>query len=156
KSLELYFPASPAESGFGESVQAALRQVGIGLKYERLSFAKTDELMMANNYHIADLRWAVVDPSVLGIVYYSHNLATPKVFKFNWSRIQSPELDQLLRRADSAVDETRRNQVLRDIQKMIMDQAIMFPAFVQFQPIGYRTSVQGLRFAQGYWQILFY
>ena len=32
----------------------------------------------------------------------------------------------------------------------------MFPVHVSIQPVGYRRTVRNLKFAQGYWQVLFY
>jgi hypothetical protein len=45
---------------------------------------------------------------------------------------------------------------LADIQKFVLDRALMFPVHISPQPVGFRRAVSNLKFAQGYWQVLFY
>jgi len=111
---------------------------------------------MNNEYTLGAIRWVAVDPSVLGIPFFSRNIPAPGKFKFNWSRFGSPELDRMILAADSTIDPARRAQLLAGVQKFVLDRALIFPIHISAQPIGYRRSVQGLKFAQGFWQILFY
>ncbi len=138
------------------AVQAAVKDVGIKLDTERVTKARQDEAIINNDYNVGAIRWVAVDPSVIGIPFYSRNIPQPGKFKFNWSRFGSPELDRLILEGDTTIDPARRAEILSRVQKFVMDRALMMPIHVSAQAIGYRRSVQGLRFAQGFWQVLFY
>jgi peptide/nickel transport system substrate-binding protein len=154
--LEIYFPVSLVDLGFAEAVQAVVKQVGIKLNIERMDFARQNELIVKNSYNIVDLRWPAQDPSVMRIMWFSRNIPTATKYAYNWARFASPELDNLLETADANVDSRRRARLLEGVQKIIMERALLLPAYGTFQPVGFRRSVDGLRFAQGNWQILFY
>jgi len=153
--LQIYFPAL-LEPEVGVAIQAAVKEVGIKFDVERVTKAKQDELVMNNQYEVGAIRWVAVDPSVLGIPFYSRNIPAPGKFKFNWSRFSSPELDRLILQADTTIDPARRTEILARLQKFVLDRALIMPIHISVQPIGYRRSVQGLKFAQGFWQVLFY
>ncbi len=144
------------EPELGVPVQAAMKEVGIKYDVETVTKARQDELVMNNQYNVGEIRWVAVDPSVIGIPFYSRNIPAPGKFKFNWSRFGSPELDRLILQGDTAVDPARRAEILSRIQKTVLDRALILPIHISPQPIAYRRSVQGMRFAQGFWQMLFY
>lgn len=155
RPLEIHF-ITLLEPDLEVAVQAAAKEVGIKLNVETVTKAKQDEMVMHAQYNIGEIRWVAVDPSVLDIPFFSRNIPAPGKFKFNWSRYGSPELDRLLRQADGQVDVKQRQQTLAQIQKYVLDRALMFPVHVSAQPIGFRRTVRNLKFAQGYWQVLFY
>src|SRR2546429_1155158 len=62
-------------------------------------------------------------------------------FKFNWSRYGSPELDRILRQADALIDVKQRQQVLAQIQKYVLDHALMFPVHVKIGRASCRERV---------------
>jgi len=155
RPLEIHF-ITLLEPDLEVAVQAAVKDVGIRLNVERVTKAKQDEMVMHSQYNVGEIRWVAVDPSVLDIPFSSRNVPAPGKFKFNWSRFGSPELDRILREADGLIDTKQRHKVLADIQKFVLDRALMFPVHVSPQPIGFRRAVNNLKFAQGYWQVLFY
>ncbi len=155
RALELHF-ITLLEPDLEVAVQAAVKDVGMRLNVERVTKAKQDEMVMHSQYNVGEIRWVAVDPSVLDIPFSSRNVPAPGKFKFNWSRFGSPELDRMLRSADGLIDTKQRHAVLADIQKFVLDRALMFPVHVSPQPIGFRRAVNNLKFAQGYWQMLFY
>jgi peptide/nickel transport system substrate-binding protein len=155
KPLELTF-VSTLEPDLGVAVQAAAKDIGFKVNIQRVTQARRDELLIGNEYHLADLRWVAVDPSILKIPFASTNIPAPGKFKFNWARFSSPEVDRLLREADAEVDQAKRSRFLADIQRTVLEQALLLPLNVSFHAIAHRKKVQGLRFVQGNWQILFY
>ena len=155
RPLEMYFPVL-LEPELAVPIQAAVKEAGINLRVETVTKAKQDELILTNAHEVLVVRWVAVDPSVLGILFFSHNIPAPGKFKFNWAHFGSPELDRMLRQAEGAVDPTRRSQILASIQKFVLDRALVLPIHVSAQPIAYSKAIHGLKFAQGYWQVLFY
>jgi len=155
KPLEIHF-ITLLEPDLEVAVHAAVKEVGIKLNVEKVTKARQDELVMNGRYNIGEIRWVAVDPSVLDIPFQSHNIPAPGKFKFNWSRYGSPQLDQMLLHADGQIDAKQRAATLGEIQKYVLDRGLMFPVHISAQPIGFRKAVRNLRFAQGYWQVLFY
>ncbi|MGH2403242.1 MAG: ABC transporter substrate-binding protein [bacterium] len=153
--LEIYFPAL-LQPELGVAIQGAVKDAGIKFDVERVTKAKQDEQVMNNEYTLGAIRWVAVDPSVMGIPFYSRNIPAPGKFKFNWSRFGSPELDRMILTADTTIDPVKRAALLAGVQKFVLERALMLPIHVSAQPIGYRRTVQGLKFAQGFWQVLFY
>ena len=155
KPLEIHF-ITLLEPDLEVAVQAAVKDVGIKLNVETVTKPRQDELVMHGQYNIGEIRFVAVDPSVLDVAFQSHNIPAPGKFKFNWSRYGSPQLDQLLLRADGQINTTQRAATLAEIQKFVLDRGLMFPVHISAQPIGFRRAVRNLKFAQGYWQVLFY
>ena len=155
RPLEIHF-ITLLEPDLEVAVQAAVKDVGIRLNVERVTKARQDEMVMHGQYNIGEIRWVAVDPSVLDIPLFSRNIPAPGKFKFNWSRFGSPELDRLLRVADGQIDSRQRAKTLADIQRVVLDRGLMFPVHVSPQPVGFRRAVRNLKWAQGYWQVLFY
>jgi peptide/nickel transport system substrate-binding protein len=155
RPLEIQF-ITLLEPDLEVAVQAGVRDVGIKLNVQTVTKARQDEMVMNGQYNIGEIRWVAVDPSVLDIPFNSRNIPAPGKFKFNWSRYGSPQLDQMLLRADGQIDTKPRFATLAEIQKYVLERGLMFPVHVSPQPIGFRKTVRNLKFAQGYWQILFY
>ena len=155
RPLEIHF-ITLLEPDLEVAVQAAVKDVGIKLNVEQVTKARQDEMVMHGQYNIGEIRWVAVDPSVLDVPLSSRNIPEPGKFKFNWSRFGSPELDRLLRVADGQIDPKQRGKTLADIQRFVLERGLMFPVHVSPQPVGFRRSVRNLKWAQGYWQVLFY
>lgn len=155
RPLEIHF-ITLLEPDLEVAVQAAAKDVGIKLNVETVTKARQDEMVMHGQYNIGEIRWVAVDPSVLDIPFSSRNIPAPGKFKFNWSRFGSPELDRLLRVADGQIDSKQRARTLADIQRFVLERGLMFPVHVSPQPVGFRRTIRNLKFAQGYWQVLFY
>src|SRR5207249_4669166 len=91
----MYFPVL-LEPELAVPIQAAVKEAGINLRVETVTKAKQDELILTNAHEVLVVRWVAVDPSVLGILFFSHNIPGPGKFKFNWAHFGSPELDRML------------------------------------------------------------
>ena len=155
RPLEVTF-VSTLEPDLGIAVQAAAKEIGVKMNIQRVMQTRRDELILGNEYNLADLRWVAMDPSILKIPFASVNIPAPGKFKFNWARFNSPDIDRLLREADAEVDTAKRNRLLGDIQRIVLEQALIAPLNVSFNAVAFRKKVQNLRFVQGFWQVLFY
>lgn len=144
------------EPDTGVAIQSALRNNGIVYDIENVTKARQDELIMSNDYGMGEIRWVSNDPSVLSIPFHSSNIPEPGVFKFNWMRIASEELDAMLAAATSATSPQERDQIYADVQKYIMDEAVFWAIHDQTQMIAYSSDLEGVTFAPGRWQVRFY
>ena len=77
-------------------------------------------------------------------------------FKFNWARYANAELDQLLEDAESAETQEVKDDLYMQIQKHIMDQAVFLAIHDQVQTVAYNPDLEGVRFANGNWQMRMY
>ena len=138
------------------AVQGDLRKVGIDLKVDFVTKAKQDELVMNNQYEAGLVRWVAVDPVVLLVLYHSSNIPAPGYFKFNWSRINSPQLDNLLAEAEAALSPSQRCAVYEEIQRLSREMALDVPLIETTQIVVHKKGLTGLRYDVGNHQVLFY
>ena len=155
ETLSVFFPCL-LEPDTCVAIQAYANKVGFDVNVEVVMKARQDELIFANGYDMMVIRWVSLDPGVLIIPFHSRNIPAPGKFKFNWSRYSTPELDQLLEDAESAETQETKDDLYMQIQKIIMDQAIFLAIHDQVQTIAYNPNLEGIKFANGNWQLRMY
>jgi len=155
ETLSIFFPCL-LEPDTCVAIQAYANKVGFDVNVEVVMKARQDELIFANGYDMMVIRWVSLDPGVLIIPFHSRNIPAPGKFKFNWSRYSTPELDQLLEDAESAETQETKDDLYMQIQKTVMDQAIFLAIHDQVQTVAYNPNLEGLRFANGNWQLRMY
>jgi peptide/nickel transport system substrate-binding protein len=155
ETLSIFFPCL-LEPDTCVAIQAYANKVGFDVNVEVVMKARQDELIFANGYDMMVIRWVSLDPGVLIIPFHSRNIPAPGKFKFNWSRYSTPELDQLLEDAESAETQETKDDLYMQIQKIIMDQAIFLAIHDQVQTIAYNPNLEGIKFANGNWQLRMY
>lgn len=138
------------------ALQAKAREVGIDLAVEIVTKARQDELILANDFDMGEIRWVFNSPSVLVIPFSSDNIPEPGKFKFNWMHWNEPQLDQLLQEAGMATTDDEVTRIYAEAQKMIMEYAAFIPVHDQVQSIAHTAAIEGLRFAPGNWQVRLY
>ena len=155
ETLSIFFPCL-LEPDTCVAIQGYAKKVGFDVNVEVVMKARQDELIFANGYDMLVIRWVSLDPGVLIIPFHSRNIPKPGKFKFNWSRYSTPELDQLLENAESAETQETKDDLYMQIQKTIMDQAIFLAIHDQVQTVAYNPNLEGVRFANGNWQLRMY
>ncbi len=155
ETLSIFFPCL-LEPDTCVAIQGYAKKVGFDVNVEVVMKARQDELIFANGYDMLVIRWVSLDPGVLIIPFHSRNIPKPGKFKFNWSRYSTPELDQLLEDAESAETQETKDDLYMQIQKTIMDQAIFLAIHDQVQTVAYNPNLEGVRFANGNWQLRMY
>ena len=155
EKLTVFFPCL-LEPDTCVAIQGYANKVGFDVNVEVVMKARQDELIFANGYDMLVIRWVSLDPGVLIIPFHSRNIPEPGKFKFNWARYANPELDQLLEDAESAETQETKDDLYMQIQKHIMDQAIFLAIHDQVQTVAYNPDLEGVRFANGNWQLRMY
>lgn len=138
------------------ALQAELKKIGVELQIDSVTKARQDELIMTNGYDMGAIRWVSLDPSVLRIPFHSSNISEPGKFKFNWMRVDDPELDALIETSSAAPTKEDQGEAFKALQKYIMDQAYFWPLHDQVQTIAFTDDITGVRFAPGQWQVRLY
>ena len=155
EKLTVFFPCL-LEPDTCVAIQGYANKVGFDVNVEVVMKARQDELIFANDYDMLVIRWVSLDPGVLIIPFHSRNIPQPGKFKFNWARYANAELDQLLEDAESAETQEVKDDLYMQIQKHIMDQAIFLAIHDQVQTVAYNPDLEGVRFANGNWQMRMY
>ena len=155
EALSIFFPCL-LEPDTCVAIQGYAKKVGFDVNVEVVMKARQDELIFANGYDMLVIRWVSLDPGVLIIPFHSRNIPEPGKFKFNWSRYSTAALDKLLEDAESAETQETKDDLYMQIQKTIMDQAIFLAIHDQVQTVAYNPNLEGVRFANGNWQLRMY
>lgn len=115
-----------AEPRRGEFFQANMKEIGIDVVARLVT---SDELWgvtrEANTYEVASTWYASSDPSILNLLFDSKNVGTG----FAISRMKSPELDEMLAKGMSTLEDDARAKVYEEIQTYVMENALLVPLY---------------------------
>jgi len=110
----------------GEIVQAMLKEVGIDFVVEGMAYEATVVRMAANDYECGRLGYTLLDPhDVFYLAYHSSQVEGGG--QFNRSRIKDKKIDELIEAGSKEIDQAKRLATYKELQKVIMDQALILP-----------------------------
>jgi peptide/nickel transport system substrate-binding protein len=136
----------------GQMLQSQFQEVGIQLNIQLLSYPAALQAAAEGQQHLIPFTFSSSDPHILRTSFHSENADGG----FNWSKVRDAELDALLDRGMSAQDDGERAQIYAQIQRRIMDQALVLPIrdYVNLNVASAR--VKGLRYdGQGWFPWLY-
>jgi peptide/nickel transport system substrate-binding protein len=136
----------------GEYLQENLRRVGIDVVARVVSFPELFALTRhADGYEMCTTWFASSDPSILNVVLHSSNVEEG----FAISRFRDEQLDSMLERGLTIVDEDERADLYRELQRYVMEQAILIPMYSETALGGVRSEFQGYRLERGQYPLLY-
>ncbi len=139
----IYITTAGPNGQAGELVQAYLIEAGFEVDLQILEYAATATLMLAGEHNIARIYFSHTDPVVLTTLYHSRNIEGTN---FNRTMTPNDELDEMINEATSEMDRDARKKMYEDIQKYIMDQALIMPLWEETVLWGATSKVKGLHF----------
>jgi peptide/nickel transport system substrate-binding protein len=123
-------------------VQAQLGEVGIDVNVMNLAAPAWLEAGRTGNQHIGIVDMKGSDPYfTLGLGYHSS-----QVTAFAWNHHHNSHLDELLDEAVGVVDPKKRCAIYEEVQKIIMEDAMIKPIHSYVATWGVRSEVKGLKF----------
>jgi peptide/nickel transport system substrate-binding protein len=130
------------------SIQGLARRVGIELELRTLEFgayiALTARPKEQNDIQMYMLGWGTVTGDAdYGLYALFHSSQFPPV-GFNRGFYQNPQVDALLDRGRTTVDQAQRNKIYAEAMKLIVDDAAWLFLHSESQVTGVRNTVQGL------------
>ena len=148
QNLTVVYPASPVyESVYMELVSAYLNDVGFDVQLTTMDDAGIFEFAVEGNHNLVGMGWTSADPGVLMFVYHSDNIDGGSGF----TRFVNEDLDNDLASATTELDETKRLQLYKDAQQIIMENALVIPLHLYDRVMLMDTAVQGWRYdSEGY------
>jgi peptide/nickel transport system substrate-binding protein len=112
------------------------------------SFGTLKETATAGQYHAIGINFFGTDPDLLRPFFMTDGV-------YNWSKSQSPVLDQLLIEASRTTNMAIRNELYRQIIDHIADQALILPIRDYVNLVMHNNSISNLQFsAQGWFPFL--
>ena len=128
----------------GETVvlaaQGLLKPLGIEIVAQ--IFDQPTRVQMGHNGegHIFMNTVADTDPGGVGLFYHSKNMGT-----FNWPRFADERIDEVLDQQQVETDATVRAQLLEEFQVRVMENALIYPAYLFARLHGVAANVHGFR-----------
>lgn len=129
---------------FAEFMQASLNELGFDYIVEGMAYEATVSRMVENDYEVARLGLSSSDPH--GALYGPwHSSQIEEGSQFNRSRVNNPEIDELLDAGIATGDRDERREIYRQLQELIMENAYFMPNWESHQYHVSRTNVKGLK-----------
>ena len=141
QALELYFPIidRPRDNAMATFIQGAFREVGIDLVVDPMERgAYTQTWREENNYDFSFMWFSYADPDVLRTIFYSKNIGA-----FNRAQYNVPEVDKMLEDAAASSDPAVRTDLYSQIQRRVLDDAVVIPLADSITYNAKQTRLQG-------------
>jgi peptide/nickel transport system substrate-binding protein len=142
--LEIAF-VDLAGFGFEEMavlLQANLKQAGIDMQITAESFPAVQDTYHAGDKHnMAPFFFYFTDITALESLY-----TCDAVDRFNWSHICREQIDEMIGQLYVIADPDERTQVIRDLQRVLVDEAFIIGLYEKRGVMAGDASMQGLKF----------
>ena len=135
-------------AGFGfdqiaQLLQAQVKKAGFSVKITAESFPTVAASMNAGKQNIGDFFYFDLDARD---ALYATLDSTQIKSGYNWAHYSNPQLDALLAKANG--DSSGREQIIKDAQKIAMDDAVFIPLYDLRQLWVTNKDVSGVKFTQ--------
>lgn len=138
--LEIDFVNWPAAQPMVITTQALLLPLGIQVNVEIFDQATRVQMGHNGEGHLFSTALLDSEPGGIALFYHSKNIGG-----FNWSRYSDPEMDEWLDAQAIEPDTTKRGEIFEQIQLKVMENALMYPAYVFARLHGVSPDVSGFR-----------
>jgi peptide/nickel transport system substrate-binding protein len=126
-----------------ELMQANLLPLGVGIDIRELDAGAIQAARQAGDHHIAHLTFIYKDAGFLRTLFHSENIGRG----WNFTHKPDAELDAKLEAIQVTADLTARNAIVADVQRYMLEQALVIPTVYQHTVNVFSNRVQG---AQSY------
>ncbi|MCR8656207.1 ABC transporter substrate-binding protein [Paenibacillus endoradicis] len=145
KKLTLHYvdvtPNREKRNDIAVIIQQQLKAIGIEVEVEITKDYKT-VIYTNHDYDLYGNSQVNTDPNALYALYHSTAPNAP----LSLSKLNEPAIDKLLEQGLIEQDDVKREQIYKDIQNYIIDNAIILPIYVFPYTVGAHKSVNGLIF----------
>jgi len=135
----------PAWATIGLAVQANLAEAGVNVKLESSANASYRDRIDAGDFQIAIGNWSpdFADPFMFMNYWFDSG---KKGLSGNRSFYSNPKVDELIRAAAVATDQTKREALYQEAQKIVVDDAAYVYLFQRSTQVATRANVKGYVF----------
>jgi len=142
--LEMYLMGWGYMPEVGQLLAAQWADLGVGVESRVVSYPEALEVGGGGQHHLIPFTLSGSDPDILRKFFHSQAL-------FNWSLVNDPEMDGWLEEAARLSDQGQRTTLYSQVQRRVMDQALVIPIRDYVNLNGVSNRVQGLRFDARGW-----
>ena len=100
------------------------KQLGVAVNIEQLEWGTMAPKVFAGDYEICSMGIGWPDADLMYMMYHSSNIGA-----VNFAFTQDPDLDALLEKARTEIDQAAHQQAVNAAYKMVQDKAYMIPLF---------------------------
>ena len=135
--LTVRFPVSTnqstaAEQSLFEQIQSNTAAVGFDVELQPTDLSTWYGALAAHEYEAVSAPYTTVGPDVLRILYHSDGtVPAPSGYFANNAQLTDPELDALLEDALATTDDSERQELYTDAQRIILDSFTVLPLYDQ-------------------------
>lgn len=121
-------------------IQAQLREIGVDMQIRRLEQAAFDEAMTAGEH---DARYHPQFMATPDHMYFYHTDYIPLPNSTHWS---DPHFDEMFNTSQTTVDEAERLATFQEMERYLLEQAVVVPIMHVRWIISYQDRVKGTKF----------
>ncbi|MGB3306008.1 MAG: ABC transporter substrate-binding protein [Thermomicrobiales bacterium] len=121
-------------------IQAQLLEIGVDMQIRRLEQAAFDEAMVAGEH---DARYHPQFMATPDHMYFYHSDFAPLP---NSTRFKDPKFDELFNTSQTTIDEDERLATFNEMEKYLLEQAVVVPIMHVNWIITYQDKVKGTKF----------
>jgi peptide/nickel transport system substrate-binding protein len=122
-------------------VQAQLRAYGIQMEIQTFEFGTLLAKFRAGDQQAGLMGYTYTSPDIVHLWFHSSNVGTGLAF----SHHKDPALDKMIQASRSEVDQRKRLEIYREIQKFIVDKALWVPLWTNMNYVFLQPNVEGAR-----------
>ncbi len=127
-----------------EFVQASLREVGFDYQIETMLYEATVKRMADNDYEVARLWYALLDPhDAFFLAFHSSQITDGG--RFNRTRVQDSKVDELIKKGANESNTSKRMEIYHELNTYTMEQAFVLPAWSSALIHAMANEVQGFK-----------
>ena len=133
---------SPTYPLLAQAMQGNLKEVGIEATVQQMGSAAWTDNNVKGGFNLTPLTYVGVDPDALSFWF------NPGSF-YNWSHYTNDQLTSLLAQGRTATDPTQREQIYKQAQGIIMDQAVLYPIYENQDLLTFSKKLTGISYSGG-------
>jgi peptide/nickel transport system substrate-binding protein len=140
QKLSIDFVNWPAAQPMVIATQGLLQPLGIQVNVKIFDQATRVQMGHNGEGHLFSTGLLDSEPGGIQLLYHSKNIGS-----FNWARYKDAELDTLLEQQATETDTAKRGALFERIQMKIMENALIYPAYVFARLHAVSSSVKDFR-----------
>jgi len=132
------YTPSPQEYALYDQIAGSAKLVGFEFAYEKLDNDQARQVRSGWDYDLRKYYWG--GPATAAVLYYMYHTDNIKTH-YNGNGYSNPSLDGLINQAAVTSDQNARKQLYKDAQKIISDEALALPLFLEPLQYVYRKDL---------------
>jgi len=128
-------PISTWESS-AQLIQAQLKEAGVSMEIQTFEFGTLLEKLKAGEQQAHLMGYTYATPDIVYLWFHSSNIGSGLTL----SHYNNPELDRLIVDSRTVTDWPQRTEIYKDIQKLIVDEALWVPIYTQYYYIAIQSN----------------